>query len=426
MHIHRSPGLTAIYNATRERSDLRVLDLGACTAGTFNFFSSNSGKIIFEDLKDFIEQHHTQPAEQFATALQEYCLPKNSDERFDIVLAWDLLNYLPFENTVALLSYIKPWCKQDTFIFTIKYPGGSVPKQPPQFEILDKHRVKVQKFSVAQRQYPGFTLSQFYKHSPDFQIENSISQHEGMLAGFAEQLIRYQPSLSQRNQLTTVAEMKPMNFREQMKETLRHYSPSLIRIKEQKDHRSILDLGVKSRGNLEVWRQSFGEVYFEDLASNLTHPQNTNAMQNYYSGISPNALQFNGKQFDVIMAWDLLNFCSSNQMEFIANRIRRLSHENTIISTLVYTGNRLPQKPSRFWLNEDYSLQIEAVTQAQRSTPRLTITGLMKTFGGARMIGTYAFEDGMNSDIREFLFTVPPLSEDANNPTSSQRLDVAN
>lgn len=408
MHLHRSPGLTAIYNAAKESASISILDLGPSKSSTFNFFSDLSSKIIFEGIDEFIWQNQNLEPEEFAAELKDYCLPKKEGQKFDVILAWDYFNYLPFANVIKLMEVLQPWCKPDTLIFTIKYSGKSVPTFPPQFEIQDKHHLRVQRFKTKPRQHVAATIAQFLKHAGEFHIENTISRREGMLPGFTEELLRFQPSHSTRNKLTTVAEIcLPQNAGE-TENAITHRSPGLSFLQQSKNLRCILDLGKKNATNLEMWRSQFHEVFFEDIASSMQW-QNTSAHQR--DSISPNILQFKHSCFDVIVTWDILNFCSENQLRELADRIRSVCHRNTVVLAMLYTGSSIPSRPARYWMKDDGHVHIESISNQARTSQRLTATGLMRTFGGAKMIGTYAFEEGMHSDIREFLFTVPPLAE---------------
>lgn len=423
MHLHRSPGLTAVYNASNGRNNNRILDLGPSKSSAFRFFSELSSKIIFEGLDEFIVEKGHLPAESFAEELKDYCLPKRADEKFDVVLAWDYFNYLPFANVIKLMEVLRPWCKPDTLIFAIRYAGNSVPSAPPTFEIRDKHHLKVDRFKIAPRQYPNGTTAQFLKHAEDFEIEGTIGQKEGMLPGFTEQLIRFQPSRKSNRQFNTIAELKQTAHTVVDENALLHHSPSLKQLDQKTSYTSILDLGKRSPTNMEVWRNSFSDVFFEDLVSSMQW-QNKPGHAASLSGLSPNMLQFNDKRFDVIATWDILNFCNEEQLASLAHKLRSLAHENTVIMVMLYTGSTLPKRPAKFWLNQNQSMHIEAVESHKRTSARLTVTGLMRYFGGAKMIGTYAFEEGMQSEIREFLFTVTPLSAEEAQAGNGQKRSV--
>lgn len=200
-----------------------------------------------------------------------------------------------------------------------------------------------------------------------------------MLPGFSEQVLRYKPSKNSRNQYRSFTEFDtPATDNTQNRH--HHRSPGLLNIirEARNTPQTLLDLGARSQENMEIWRRLFNEVYFEDLGSSLQwHKQAKHSDQ--FEPISPTILRYpDNQKFDVIIAWDIFNFCSSEQLTCIADRLKSISHDNTVILTSLYTGKNIPKRPARFWLDNDEKLQIENLAQDDRKQDRLTVTGLMK------------------------------------------------
>src|SRR5687767_11639374 len=88
---HRSPGLTAIYNEIKVSRFNRVLDLGASSAKSFNFFRELSCKIRFANLIECVVDERSNPrvGDDLVRGLAAYLDEFPGEEQFDVILAWD-------------------------------------------------------------------------------------------------------------------------------------------------------------------------------------------------------------------------------------------------------------------------------------------------------------------------------------------------
>jgi hypothetical protein len=104
---------------------------------------------------------------------------------------------------------------------------------------------------------------------------------------------------------------------------------------------------------------------------------------------------------DIVLCWDLLNYLQkpavSALMSCVAARMRpgALAH-----ALIVYSGTRMPARPSQFAPLPDGRLIETLTTEAQRNAPRYSPEDLQKCLRGFRVESAMLLKSG----IQEFLF----------------------
>ena len=145
--LHRSPGLTTIYNEIKSSQRNRVLDLGPAMAGTFEFLSDLSCKIHFENLSNLLPADEALAkkisSKKLQEMLSEYLSTYLKDNQFDIIFTWDYFNYFDQQTLQVLMTCLIKHCRPDTLIHSIRYMNSSIPEQPRGFEIADQYYVKI-------------------------------------------------------------------------------------------------------------------------------------------------------------------------------------------------------------------------------------------------------------------------------------------
>lgn len=139
----RSLGLRALVDGLRAASRPAVLDLGQPVAGNLRFLSALQCRLRVVDLHRSL---CAEPLESRAPgamgALAERLLPLQADERFDAILAWDVLDYLRPDQVACvmarLISRLQPSAQVLAFVST----QPQIPAEPARYRILDRERVE--------------------------------------------------------------------------------------------------------------------------------------------------------------------------------------------------------------------------------------------------------------------------------------------
>lgn len=420
MSQHRSPGITSIFNEIKNSRRNRILDLGPMTTGTFQFFSQQSCKIHFENLDEFILDHQQAPIHTQVEMLETFISHHDSKEKFDLILAWDLLNYLELPVVKKLFELLNPWCKSDTLLHCMRYMGHNVPATPRRFQVINKHYLQFDESPIAIRRIPYHQTSALLKHIPEYYMHSALIQVEGMYHGISEHVLRYMPEQRKKKMYTALAEIPQIGEELERKLDKHHNSPAIrhaIDYLNSKQDSRVLDLGPKINANLEVWRSYCNEVFNEDLNASIRWHQ-ANAQEDTQknakvssASLSMEALNFEPDiRFDAVILWDILNFCDRNLIRQIVSRLAEYCSPGCKLVVFTYIGNQIPQSAQTFFLHKDGDLKLNDAIQTSRVSAPMTSTMMMKLFPGLEVKQTYVYQDGMSTGICEFVFEIEALS----------------
>ena len=135
--IHSSVGFNIAYNQIRGRRKLSVLDLGSAYAWNLEFLSQcvRSLHIEIEDLYETLSSFDFfDPREPRSyDAVYRYLFPYGVDTRFDLILGWDLFNYLEELELAGLIKHLDRFCYPGTLLFSMISTNRYIPERPIRF-----------------------------------------------------------------------------------------------------------------------------------------------------------------------------------------------------------------------------------------------------------------------------------------------------
>lgn len=390
------------------------------SAANFSFFSQLSCKIHFENLDAFILEYGRLSTSNQIYRLERYLLEHKDEEKYDVILSWDLFNYLELEAVESLLTKLSRHCKPNTLLHMMKYMKSEIPSQPRKFNIVDDRYLSLGEGVAQSRRITQHNTAQLLKKIPQYFMHNTMVNLEGMQSGIAEQVLRYMPEKNNRKQHVSYADVSHTKSKIEDKKIIRQVSPSIQAIQsllsERKEksgkEKNILDLGAKSVTNMDYWQRHGSHAYSEDIMASIRWWRNSNKEQfSSVAGrakvapVSPQLLKFDHNIiFDVIVAWDVFNYCSHNQLKAIGDRLRPHCNQNTILVVLMYAGDSIPAKPQRFSIGNDGELYSLPVDKKVRVKNAATSSSLMKLLSGFGIKQTFVFRPGMLSGISELIF----------------------
>lgn len=411
MFLHKSPGLAAVYNEIKSSQRNRVLDLGPMVAANFSFFSQLSCKIHFENLDEFIQEYGKLSTQNLIYRLERYLLAHKEGEKFDVILSWDIFNYLELEAVQALLEKLKQHCKPDTLLHMFKYVSEDIPVLPRKFSIKDTQHVAIDTVDMRKRHVPQHNTSQLLKKIPEYYLQSTVVGMDGMHSAISEYVLRFQPNLALRKKHATRTEVVQATSSILTKGLLRHHSPALESVISYLRHRKgtrVLDLGLKNSKNANFWQQYADEVYSEDLISSLRWWRSTQSLKpgdNGYLPISPQLLSYSPDvKFDVILGWDIFNYCSQHQLRALGERLNAYCTPQTKLLCFMYPETAMPAKPGNFLLRSPKELVYSKPEKLLKVKNAATSASLMKLMAGFGIRNTFIQRPGMQKGITELLF----------------------
>lgn len=170
----------------RERR--RVLDFGAAAGENVTFFSEVGCKLEILDLYPQLVERPDRLArthEPFAIGhLIRSILEarpghaKGSPESFDLLLAWDLFDFLSPEQIRGLGEGIEPYVRNGTRLMAQVSYLGTVPAVPRTIKIKDRGTLWVSSRN-GQRPSPRYAEPQLLKVLPGWEVERCFLQRDG-------------------------------------------------------------------------------------------------------------------------------------------------------------------------------------------------------------------------------------------------------
>lgn len=132
-----SLAMAMLVEQAGDRSDWRVLDLGPAFGSSLDFLSRFASRIFIEDL------YHTlvSTGRQFSGEGRQYCplydalLPYDAQEPFDLILLWNLLDYLDREEITRLASHLASLARPGTIVHALVSTRQKIPASPTAFKI---------------------------------------------------------------------------------------------------------------------------------------------------------------------------------------------------------------------------------------------------------------------------------------------------
>lgn len=403
---HRSPGLTAIYNEIKGSRVNHVLDLGMSSAKSFNFFAQLSCKIRFESLNDLFQD------EDFSDTLLER-LDQHFDharllDHYDLILTWDLLNYLDLPGVERLMSKIVPLCRPDTLIHSVRYLGSAIPRLPQHFQIVDQYQLLVSApTDQAPRVHNSHDTARLLRLVPSFYLEHTYLNFDGMIPGLMENVLRFQPQkslLRHRQASDELADTETIYAAASVQPSRdTHISPALQRVFKEiatTEQPAILDLGPKTRQNYDFLHSLTQNIYAENIYQELQIQEKTAAEPRFKAHMLnyPEHLRF-----DVVLLWDILNFFPPSVIAELFGRLRPHLHAGSVIHALVYSGREIPETPQTFVLRTRGELEIATAAKRPACEP-LTSSRMLKLMKTFHLAETFVFQPGMQRGIYEYLF----------------------
>lgn len=164
------------------RRDCSVLDLGPGFGANIEFLSRFATKICVEDL------YHTLSAlgEPFSGERRLYCpvyetlLPYRDHVQFDVILLWNLLDYLDRDDIRRLAAHLATLSRRGTLVYAMISIRPKIPATPTNFKIVDEHNLIHQQTTGAQRDCARYTQVKLLEWMRQFRVKRSFLLRNGM------------------------------------------------------------------------------------------------------------------------------------------------------------------------------------------------------------------------------------------------------
>jgi len=178
--LYRSPTLKVLVSRLSSEVPHHVLDLGGASGANVEFFARFSSRLQIVDLPDALASQELRalltvnPAAAFRRLLPPPSGP------FDVVLAWDLLNYLTREQCGRLAVYLEDVCGRDALVLAFVSTSREMSAAPLVFKIVDAQTLLLQPRTPAVRSSPLLAPAEVEHLMTGFAVVQSVLMRHGI------------------------------------------------------------------------------------------------------------------------------------------------------------------------------------------------------------------------------------------------------
>ncbi|HEX5758264.1 MAG TPA: class I SAM-dependent methyltransferase, partial [Thermoanaerobaculia bacterium] len=176
--VHRSLAFAMLLDGLRADHKLQVLDLGPAVGGNVEFLSRFDCKLFIEDL--YAALAGRVPGEDGRPQGIEELLPLPDSARFDMVLAWDLFNYLERDEVRRLVRHLARYCRPGAVLLALVSIHKQMPAQPMRFRIVDGQSLVYEQRSAHTRPAPRYASSDLSGMFEGFRVDRSFLLRHGI------------------------------------------------------------------------------------------------------------------------------------------------------------------------------------------------------------------------------------------------------
>jgi len=184
--VHSSLGLQALCDRLENAGSRSILELGPVRSGNLEFWSRFGPSIFIADLRSNLPlpvQASESEDSEFVEPEWDRLLGLPSDGRYDVVLAWDLLNYMELPAVSSLIKYLKRFCRPGAIFFALIFDQKLMPGEITIYGITDSSHLRYECPTSEMRPCPrhqpralGIVMSHF-RTADSFRLRNGVVEY---------------------------------------------------------------------------------------------------------------------------------------------------------------------------------------------------------------------------------------------------------
>ena len=138
---YNSLGLEALLQRLQGVETCSILELGPVRSGNIAFWSQFNPFIYVADLRSDLPlpavAREEPEGEEIPETNWDRLLRLPECRSYDVILAWDLLNYLDLPSVAGLIRHLGYFCKPGAILFTLIFDQKEMPEDITVYRIMD-------------------------------------------------------------------------------------------------------------------------------------------------------------------------------------------------------------------------------------------------------------------------------------------------
>ncbi len=179
--VMSSPLFVSLIDQLSHLGRCHILDLGPAIGANVEFFGQLHCRLHIADcIGELTELGRDNDMEQSFPERLGGILPLADCEPFDVILTWDLLNYLDKKTFAALMEWLAPVVSGDTYLHGYIASRKQIPLLPNRYRPVDGNKMQTTPSSSELRECPCYHLMDLRQLMPQFGVSRSILLQNGM------------------------------------------------------------------------------------------------------------------------------------------------------------------------------------------------------------------------------------------------------
>jgi hypothetical protein len=180
IEIYSSPGLDGAVSAVPDDGNCKVLDLGPSVAANLEFLASFASYLQIVDAVDRGPAAANLGGPESVRLSTLNTLLDQHRRSFNLVLAWDVFNYLSPEQAERLNQSVAELCLPSARLHAIFFATDTMPAVPHRYRIVDRGHLAYEPATTELRGAPSLPAAAVGKLLKGFRIEHSFVLQHGV------------------------------------------------------------------------------------------------------------------------------------------------------------------------------------------------------------------------------------------------------
>ncbi len=178
----KSPVFASLIEAMGKKATQVVLDLGPARPANLELLSQFRCKLFIEDAHELVEGFTSEPTAD-ETVLKAWLAQWSAgidDESVDVLLAWDIFNYLTPGLCRIFIDHVTPLLKPGAHLYLLVYSQQEMPALPMEFMTIAADRIECRPLTGETRRCPRFNQTELTKRLRNFSVIKSVLLRNGL------------------------------------------------------------------------------------------------------------------------------------------------------------------------------------------------------------------------------------------------------
>jgi hypothetical protein len=176
------PVFTSLMDILGKEHKWVILDLGPARAANLEILSRFRCRLLIEDFHELASTLGGEAAEDKAALANwfEQWAPGVSPGSIDVVIGWDVFNYLDADLCKSFIDLLTPLLKPSAYMYLLVYSQKEMSALPIPYKIISDDRLEYQAPTKATRPSPRFNQTDLKKYLPQFAVVKSVLLRNGI------------------------------------------------------------------------------------------------------------------------------------------------------------------------------------------------------------------------------------------------------